>query len=220
MVNENVCDKCHQRIRPKTPKRLYPWCCYALIWMSRTVSEKRLNEFNRRQLEGVMGHKLDHGTYANFTTLGKNGLIAKVFFLGQRKSGYWCITRKGYRFLRGVAVPDCVWTWEREIVARSPILKTISQIMKETPYAPSLKDILIDYPEPDIDDNQIALPTFIKLDRRGKALCPKCGKPMRSDQDGHMTKDVNGGDLWQYTGKPYWNCVTCSIKIDKEAKPV
>lgn len=210
-----ICDKCHQTIRPKQPKRLFAWACDTLVLMSRTVSERRINEFTRRDLEWTKGDKLDHGAYANFTTLGKNGLIAKVFVKGRRKRGVWCITRKGYRFLTGQPVPDCVWTWEGKIVARSPIQKTIGQILRMTPYAPSLDNILTDYPEPTIDEEQLPLPTFVKRNHRGAALCPTCGKPMRTDEPGEFVKTPSGATVWQTTGTAYWVCNPCGLRVPK-----
>lgn len=184
--------------------------------MSKTVSYKGINQFNRRDLEQQKGGKLDHSAYANFTTLGKNGLIAKVMYAVRRKAGYWCMTRKGYRFLLGTPVPDCVWTWERKIVARSPVMKTISEILRMTPYAPSLDEILADYPEPTIDDvEQMTLPTFVKL-IRGKAQCPKCNKPMRTEQPGEWVTRSDGEKSWRYTGEACWVCPTCGMKVNKE----
>ena len=107
--------------------KLTPGLVGILVKMIESVKESGHNKVHLQK-----DLALTHSEFANLQKLRYWGLIAKCKEGGERKKGYWVITRRGGEFLRNEkAMPKTVATLDNTIVGRSEDTVTISQFFSE-----------------------------------------------------------------------------------------
>lgn len=109
--------------------RLTPVLVKALAKAYAVVNEKGKNFFSKNELD------LTHSEYGNFQKLRFHALIAKYKTEGEWHKGDWCITRRGFRFLRGEEqVPVRVQTFRNKVVDHDKEMAFVGKIIGSEPY--------------------------------------------------------------------------------------
>lgn len=109
--------------------KLTPVLVKALAKAYAVVTEKNKNFFSKNDLD------LDHSEYGNFQKLRFHALIAKFKTEGEWRKGDWCITRRGFRFLRNAeAVPARVQTFRNAVVGHDKELVKVTDVISSEPY--------------------------------------------------------------------------------------
>jgi hypothetical protein len=76
--------------------------------------------------------KFNHNEFGNFQKLRYHGLVAKVKDkeTGEKKSGYWLLTRRGNQFCKSeIQISEFVETFRNKIVNRAEAKISISQVL-------------------------------------------------------------------------------------------
>jgi len=108
---------------------LTPGLVSALVKLHRAVrwyGRNRIHIHNEMKSGVPPEFRLTDNEWTNFTKLRFHALAAKCDDGGNRKSGYWLLTRRGGQFLRGkTAVPLKTKTYRNSVKERSEELVTI-----------------------------------------------------------------------------------------------
>ncbi len=130
-----TCPHCHHEL-PETFIESTPWkhtfssvLASALRKFASGVGQKGINEIHlRHDLTGYLALTTDE--LNNFTKLRFHALVAKVRNAdGSHRQGYWLLTRRGSRFLKGQeAIPRWVRTLNNRVTEHSVEQTTIADL--------------------------------------------------------------------------------------------
>jgi hypothetical protein len=123
-----------------TDDRLTPGLVRTLLKLKGAVFIKGENDIKIHKLTGKLAFTLSE--HSNFHKLRKHGLVHWVKKDGKIKRGHWLITRKGWEFLAGQAIPAVVFTYNDQVVAHSPETTTIYESIREEKYWRDIDDYL------------------------------------------------------------------------------
>lgn len=151
--------------------RLTPGIIRALIKARSHVYTTGQNQFHLyKDLTGE--HKLTTAEQMNWTKLRFHGLVAKCTTDGERDAGYWLITSRGFKFLRGeIQIPIKVQTFRNRVTDHADQLVTITQVMGSTPYFEKRDQFDYEFypvtlPEPTPE----AMPIPVEFDEKGQGM--------------------------------------------------
>lgn len=131
MSDVEFCDNCGQRLPQARKETLSKIKVVILMSAGQLVAERMSNRFKLKEVAACV----EPSHYNNFQKLRYHGLIAKLKIDGQPVRNEWCITRNGFRFLRGrIALPKYVLIKENHVVERSDILLTLTDVWRGAPY--------------------------------------------------------------------------------------
>lgn len=134
--NENTCDKCGASLQEYWHS-LTPGLISALTKLLKAVhfyGRNKIHIHNEMKAAKGADFQLTDHEWNNFTKLRFNGLVAK-FDSNTTRSGYWVITRKGARFLRGEAdVPRGVKTYRNQVIDHTEDFVNIKDFKGKIPY--------------------------------------------------------------------------------------
>jgi hypothetical protein len=130
------CPYCNAAIK-KYWHRLTPLLVNTLVKFRSAVVRK-----NRNQIHVPDELELNTTEYNNFQKLRFHGLVAKFKEDGERKSGFWLLTKRGALFLKGeLAVPIRVQTFRNEVVDHDEHKVYVSDVIQSTPYLETIDSI-------------------------------------------------------------------------------
>ena len=140
---DGKCQVCEAKVL-KYDRRLSRVLIFALVKIERGVHMKysqshnftTANNINVGRLPGDLA--LNHSERCNLTILRHHGLLAKVKVDGEIQSGHWLITKKGWSFLRGEAIPDTVTTFRNRVIDHSTTTETISDVLSGGDYSETI----------------------------------------------------------------------------------
>lgn len=185
MTTTPLCPHCGASMK-KFWHAVTPGITYTLIKLNKAVNFYQKNDIDIHHLPADLA--FDHIQKTNWTKLRFNALVAKIRVEGKVKRGRWCITRKGYQYLGGKAIPKEAQSFRNKVTAHSEEMVTISQVLRSSPYWQSIEDIRFDYAEPtiemDADIDGRTVPTVMARATRknkGKPLCPRCHNVLAVD---------------------------------------
>lgn len=136
-MNKEICPTCGSKTQARW-ERLSPLLVKMLIKFHSAVSAKGENSIRvSKELE------LSKTEYNNFQKLRFHALIAKAKENGEKRAGYWVITRRGGQFLKGeLAIPREVKIFRNKIQEHGTHLVTIKDIIDERIYLDTINDFL------------------------------------------------------------------------------
>jgi len=131
MENVEFCNTCGQRIQNARKETLSKIKLEILMSAGQLVASRMSNRFKLKEIEACT----EPSHYNNFQKLRYHGLVAKLKIDGQPVRNGWCITRNGFRFLRGkIEIPKYVLIKQNRVVERSEVLVSLSDAWRGAPY--------------------------------------------------------------------------------------
>lgn len=122
---------CGQRLPQARKETLSKIKAEILMSAGQLVASTMKNRFKLKDVAACT----EPSHYNNFQKLRYHGLIAKMKVDGQPVLNEWCITRNGFRFLRGrIGLPKFVLIKENHVVERSDVLLNLTDIWRGAPY--------------------------------------------------------------------------------------
>jgi len=133
--NEEKCAYCGASLK-KYWHRLTPGLVGTLVKFRSAVVRK-----NRNSLHVPEEIDLTKSEYNNFQKLRFHALVAKARENGERKTGYWLLTKRGASFLKGeIDVPVAVQTYRNMVVERAEQRVFVKDVIGKTPYFETIDD--------------------------------------------------------------------------------
>jgi hypothetical protein len=145
----------------KKPKELCP-CCGASMRVYKEKLTKGLVvsllkfrdvvvSTNSNEIHVPTKLPFSYNEYCNFQKLRYHGLVAKVKDkeTGEKKAGYWLLTRRGNQFCKKeVAIPEYVETFRNKIVERAESKISILDVLQgEDNYWDKINDYIGELPD-------------------------------------------------------------------------
>lgn len=122
-MKAEVCTHCGSKLR-KYKSKLTLGLVDTLKIVAKEVIKRDVNDVHIKDLN------LTNSQFGNFNKLRYHALIAKVKIGGEHMQGRWLVTRRGWAFLKGEAVPEYVITFRNNVVDHAENLVTIYDIDK------------------------------------------------------------------------------------------
>jgi hypothetical protein len=140
---DGKCQVCEAKIL-KYNRHLAKVMIFALVKIERGVHMKyaQSHDFtlaNNINVSRLPEHiKLTHPERCVLTIMRHHGLVAKVKDDGKIDAGHWLITKKGWSFLRGEAIPEVVTTFRNRVIDHGEEMVTISDVLRGGDYSDTL----------------------------------------------------------------------------------
>lgn len=118
----------------------------ALIKISRAVAikaqHKPFTEANNIYVSRIPKDiELTHAEKTNLNFVRLHGLIAKVVEDGKVQRGRWLITKRGWAYLRGEAVPATLTHFRNHVISTEPETITLLGVMYEGKYSDTIETL-------------------------------------------------------------------------------
>lgn len=129
MSDVEFCEGCGQRLPQQRKETLSRIKVEILMSAGQLVTSTMTNRFKLRQICDEPTH------YNTFQKLRYHGLVAKLKIDGQPVRNEWCITRNGFRFLRGrIDLPKYVLVKSNHVTERSDVMVSLTDVWRGAPY--------------------------------------------------------------------------------------
>lgn len=145
MKKPTHCESCGQRLPEARKETLSKIKVEILMSAGELVAGTMVNRFKLKQVDACT----EPSHYNNFQKLRYHGLIAKVKKDGQPVLNEWCITRNGFRFLRGkIDLPKYVLIKQNHVVERAKEMVNLTKVWQGAPYLETSFEYFDDDGEP------------------------------------------------------------------------
>ena len=136
-VNKKVCSQCCQTINARK-ESLSRGIVRSLYKVAQVANVTDLNKVHPRR-----DANLTISEYNNFQKLRYHGLVAKYKQNGENISGYWLITKRGYKFLNNeIRIPKYVHIVKNRIMGYGDKKISMLDVVESvTPYFPEISTI-------------------------------------------------------------------------------
>jgi hypothetical protein len=146
-LEDGKCPVCHAKIS-KYKSQMNIVQSKALIKISKGVilkaQTRTFQEANDIFVSHLPNHlELTHSERSNLSKLRLHGLIAKVKEDGQVQAGRWLVTKRGWEYLKGQAVPAYIYHFRNKVINSSEETITIGEAMKGL-YSDTIANLQID----------------------------------------------------------------------------
>lgn len=176
----------------------------ALIKFRMAVNYHKKNKIHLLKDMKTYEFELTPHEWNNFSRLRFHGLVAKYREDGKHVAGYWLLTRRGADFLDGeISIPATVTIFQNKVVYRSERVVSVKDVIKDNsvPYFEKITDI--EYEDVPVEEVP-AVREKIRKAKKGKRVCPKCGKQLKIFLQVSPGKDENS-----VTTKKALKCPSC-----------